>query len=161
MNIQPLSSAFYWASRKDLEIEKTDIDQFLYKNIIKTSLSLWASPLLSARKEDGSIWFCTLYQVLSTMIFKYAYPTLNIADSTDSLRETWTFLTLNANSNYLYTQIDKFELDTIYPTLHDRIDRLVRILLGAKNPKNIMRWVIEIVVPTGRRTWFSLFGLHR
>ncbi|GFU14080.1 retrovirus-related Pol polyprotein from transposon 17.6 [Trichonephila clavipes] len=54
-------------------------------DVIEPSLSPWASPIVLARKKDGSTRFCVDYRRLNNVTKKNSYPRPRIDDTLDTL----------------------------------------------------------------------------
>ena len=72
----------------------------LHKDIIQPSQSPWASPIVLARKKDGSVRFCVDYRKVNEVTRKDAYPLLRINDTLETLSDSKIFSTLDLASGY-------------------------------------------------------------
>ena len=86
------------------------LDDMLHKDIIQPSQSPWASPIVLARKKDGSVRFCADYRKVNEVTRKDAYPLPRINDNLETLSDSKIFSTLNLASGYwqvVFTENDR------------------------------------------------------
>ncbi|KAL5475730.1 hypothetical protein EMCRGX_G025580 [Ephydatia muelleri] len=76
------------------------LDDMLHKDIIQPSQSPWASPIVLARKKDGSVRFCADYRKVNEVTRKDAYPLPQINDTLETLSDSKIFSTLDLASGY-------------------------------------------------------------
>ena len=76
------------------------LDDMLHKDIIQPSQSPWASPIVLARKKDGSVRFCVDYRKVNEVTRKDAYPLPRINDTLETLSDSKIFSTLDLASGY-------------------------------------------------------------
>lgn len=86
---------------KHLIKEMTDND------VIQPSKSGWASPIVLAKKKDGSVRFCVDYRKLNEVTRKDAYPLPRIDDTLETLSESQLFSTLDLASGYWQVELEK------------------------------------------------------
>ena len=80
--------------------EMTQVQQMLSSNVIRTSNSPWASPVVMVRKKDGSLRFCVDFRQLNTATIKDAHPLPRIDALLDALHGAKWFSTLDLKSGY-------------------------------------------------------------
>lgn len=73
-NTPPVPSAPYRAGPKARELEKTEINKVLAENIIEPAQTEWASPIVFAPKEDGTVRFCVDYRKVNEITKQDSYP---------------------------------------------------------------------------------------
>ena len=86
------------------------LDDMLHKDIIQPSQSPWASPIVLARKKDGSVRFCADYRKVNEVTRKDAYPLPRINDNLETLSDSKIFSTLDLASGYwqvVFTENDR------------------------------------------------------
>ena len=81
------------------------LDDMLHKNIIQPSQSPWASPIVLARKKDGSVRFCVDYRKMNEVTRKDAYPLPRINDTLETLSDSKIFSTLDLASGYWQVEL--------------------------------------------------------
>ena len=90
------------------------LDDMLHKDIIQPSQSPWASPIVLARKKDGSVRFCADYRKVNEVTRKDAYPLPRINDTLETLSDSKIFSTLDLASGYwqvVVTENDRQKTD--------------------------------------------------
>ena len=70
------------------------------KNVIKTSNSPWASPVVLVKKKDGTTRFCVNYRKVNAVTRKDGYPLPRVDDTLDTLAGSKWFSTLDLISGY-------------------------------------------------------------
>jgi hypothetical protein len=83
------------------------VEQMVKNGIAEESRSPWASPVVLAKKKDGSWRFCVDYRKLNSLTRKDAYPLPRIDDLLDALGfgEGRIFSTLDVASGYWHIPI--------------------------------------------------------
>ncbi len=79
---------------------KTHINQLLETNIIRESCSPYASPIVLAKKKDGTLCMCVDYRQLNAKTRKDASPLPRIEETLDSLTGARWFSTMDLASGY-------------------------------------------------------------
>ena len=69
----------------DLKKLKAHLKALLDKGFIQPSISLWGSPILFMKKNDGSLSMCIDYGQLNKVTIKNNYPLPRIDDLFDQL----------------------------------------------------------------------------
>lgn len=84
-------------------IIQEEVDKMLKQEVIESSASPWASPVVLVKKKDGSYRFCIDYRKLNDVTIKDSYPLPRIDDTLDALQgnsSTRYFSTLDLASGY-------------------------------------------------------------
>lgn len=89
------------------EIAEKEIKNMLDQDIIETSSSPWASPIVLVQKKDGSMRFCVDYRKLNHVTVNDAYPLLRIDNSVDALSGSKYICTLDMASGYWHVAMDE------------------------------------------------------
>ena len=82
------------------EVETEEIEKMLSSGVIEPSESLRVSPIVLARKKDGSIQYCIDYSQLNDLTIKDSYPLPRTQDCLDELLGSVWFSTLDLQSGY-------------------------------------------------------------
>ena len=88
------------------EIVRQEVETMLEKGIIEPSDGPWSSPIVLAKKKDGSLRFCIDYRKLNEATLKDAYPLPRIEDNLDTLGGSTWFSTLDLISGFWQVDMD-------------------------------------------------------
>ena len=86
---------------------KQHLKQLLACGIIRRSFSPWASPVVIARKSDGSLRMCVDYRMLNQRTVKDAYALPRTEEIFDRLAGSKMFSVLDMKSGYHQVEIDE------------------------------------------------------
>lgn len=92
-----------WSCRlapADLDDARQHIQDLLAAGIIKESRSPYASPIVKARKKNGSVRMCINYRTLNRRTVPDQYTTPRIDDALDCLSDSKWFSVLDLRSGY-------------------------------------------------------------
>ena len=81
------------------EVRKV-VDEYLSKDLIRSSYSPFASPVLLVKKKDGSFRMCVDYRALHKITVKHRYPMPRIDDLLDALGGATIFSKIDLKSGY-------------------------------------------------------------
>lgn len=99
-NTAPVHSTPYRAGPKTRGFERVKIDKMLVGNIIEPAQTEWASPIVFAPKEDGTLRFCVDYRKLNAVTKRDSSPIPRMEECIESLDQATVFSTLDANSGH-------------------------------------------------------------
>ena len=89
------------------EIVRQEVETMLEKGIIEPCDGPWSSPIVLAKKKDGSLRFCIDYRKLNEATLKDAYPLPRIEDNLDTLGGSTWFSTLDLISGFWQVDMDE------------------------------------------------------
>ena len=72
----------------------------LRDEVIRPSISPWASPVVMVKKKDGTMRFCIDFHKMNDATIKDAHPLPQIDDTLESLHGAQYFTTLDLKSGY-------------------------------------------------------------
>jgi len=79
---------------------RRELGDMLASGVIEQSMSAWASPVVLAKKPDGSYRFCIDYRTVNAVSNSDAFPVPAIKDALDSLRGATCFATIDLLSGF-------------------------------------------------------------
>ena len=79
----------------------------LRDRVIRASGSKWASPVVFAPKNDGTLRFCVDYRRLNAVNKKDSYPITRMDDRIEKLGKARILSSLYANSGYWQITVDE------------------------------------------------------
>ena len=82
------------------------IDGMLKQGIIEPSEGAWASPIVLARKKDGSFRFCVDFRCVNDVTKKDVHPLPRIDHALDSLAGAKWFSNLDLACGYWQVEMD-------------------------------------------------------
>uniref|UniRef100_L7LV95 RNA-directed DNA polymerase n=1 Tax=Rhipicephalus pulchellus TaxID=72859 RepID=L7LV95_RHIPC len=105
----PIHRRPYRVSSTERQVIQTEVDKMLARNIIETSSSPWASPVVLVRKKDNSWRFCVDYRNLNKVTKKDVYPLPRIDDALDCLSGAKYFSSIDLRSGYWQIAVDEMD----------------------------------------------------
>lgn len=118
----------------------------LDKEVIEPSPSEWASPVVFARKKDGTMRFCVDYRRLNAMTVPESYPIPRMDECLDSLGEAEIFSSLDCNWGYWQLSFSKADIDKTTFTSHYGTYRFKRMPFGLQNAPTTFQRAIDVVL---------------
>jgi hypothetical protein len=97
---QHIHNAPYRMALSEMKELKKQLEDFIDRGFIRTSVSLWGAPVLFVTKKDGSLRFCIDYRELNRVTIKNKYPLPRIDDLFDQLKEATVFSKIDLQSGY-------------------------------------------------------------
>ena len=105
----------------------------LDQNIIRSSTSPWASPMVMVRKSDGSWCFCVDYRRLNSITHLDPYPLPRIDATLDSLAVCKDFTTLDLASGYWQVALEKADKEKTAFSTHQGHFEIIVMPFGLTN----------------------------
>ncbi|KZS09875.1 Uncharacterized protein APZ42_025792, partial [Daphnia magna] len=96
----PVHQSPYKSAWKEKAIVQKQVDEMLSRSVIERSTSPWASPVVLAKKKDGSWHFCVDYRRLNAISVKDVYPLPRIEETLSRIGNASIFSTLDPESGY-------------------------------------------------------------
>uniref|UniRef100_A0A8C2FI69 Gypsy retrotransposon integrase-like protein 1 n=1 Tax=Cyprinus carpio TaxID=7962 RepID=A0A8C2FI69_CYPCA len=130
----------------DIEDVRRHIQELLTAGIIKESRSPYASPIVIARKKNGSIRMCIDYRTLNRRTIPDQYTTPRIEDALDCLSGSQWFSVLDLRSGYYQIAMapeDKEKTAFICPLGFYQFERMPQGVTGA--PATFQRLMEKVV----------------
>ena len=103
INIEDSAPIRQYPRRKSPEARRLKnelIEQMLESDVIRPSVSPWASPILLTKKADGSTRFCIDFRKVNAVTKKDSYPISNITESLESLKDAKWFTIMDLQSGF-------------------------------------------------------------
>lgn len=118
----------------DIEDVRRHLKDLLAAGVIKESRSPYASPIVVARKKNGSVRMCIYYRTLNSKTIPDQYTTPRIDDALDCLAGSCWFSVLDLRSGYYQIAIadaDKEKRAFICPLGFYEFERMPQGVMGA------------------------------
>lgn len=96
----PVSQPYRRIPPNQLMEVKAHIHKLLEQGVIKPSHSAYASPIVLARKKDGSLRMCVDYRRLNAKTVRDSFPLPRIEETLDSMKDAKFFSTLDLAAGY-------------------------------------------------------------
>jgi hypothetical protein len=96
----PIAKSSYQMSFEELDELKKQLKKLLEQGFVRSSASLWDSPVLFVEKKDGTKRMCIDYRTLNLMTIKNKYPLPRIEDLLDRLNKAKFFSKIDLRSGY-------------------------------------------------------------
>ena len=114
--------------------EMAQVQQMLPSGVIRPSNSPWASPVVMAKKKDGSLWFCVDFRQLNTATVKDAHLIPRINDLLDALHGARWFSPLDLKSGYWQVPIqEQDKIKTAFCTSSGQLFEFNQVPFGLCN----------------------------
>ncbi len=97
---KPPFGPIYKQSESELKVINALIDEYLAKGFIRTSQSPAGSPIVFAKKKDGSLRLCVDYRGLNKVTKKNRYPLPRIDELLDRLSRASIFSKIDLKNGY-------------------------------------------------------------
>ena len=94
----------------DYEGVKAHINQLLDSQVVRESCSPYASPIVLAKKKDGSLRMCVDYRLLNAKTRKDSFPLPRIEESLDALAGAQWFSTMDLASGYNQVPVSEADI---------------------------------------------------
>ena len=105
---------------------KLQLQEFLEKGFIRSSVSPWGAPILFVKKKDGTLRLCVDYRQLNKMTVKNKYPLPRINDLFDQLKCASVFSKIDLRSGYNQLRIKDADVHkTMFRTRYGHYEFLV------------------------------------
>lgn len=96
----PIYKKPYRMAPMELAELKKQIKELMEKGYVRPSSSPWGSPVLFAKKKDGTLRLCIDYRALNMATIKNKYPLPRINDLFEQLAEAKVFSKIDLRSGY-------------------------------------------------------------
>ena len=122
----PPHGPIYKQSEAELKVIKNFIDEYLAKGFIRPSQSPAGSPIVFAKKKDGSLRLCVDYRGLNKITKRNRYPLPRIDELLDRLSKAKIFSKIDLKSGYNLVRIaEGDEWKTAFRTRYGAYEFLV------------------------------------
>jgi len=115
------------------------------EGIVQPSLSEYASPVILAKKKDGSIRLCVDYRQLNGKVIKDRYPLPLVEDQLDLLQGAKYFSTLDLKNGFFHVPVDEQSRKFTAFIIPDGHYEFLRVPFGLCNSPTIFQKYINIV----------------
>ena len=122
------------------------VDDMLAQNIIRLSVSSWASPVTIVPKPDGSPRFCIDFRKLNNVTTADQYPLPNIAEIVDLIGQAKVFSTLYLKSGYWQIAIDEAFIPKTAFRCHKEWFEFIRLPFGLRNAPASFQRIMDFVL---------------
>jgi hypothetical protein len=141
--------AVYQRARRLSVIEReqvnTQVDEWICEDIVQPSLSEYASPVVLARKKDGSIRLCVDHRELNKQIIKDRYPLPLVEGQLDLLQGARYFSTLDLKNGCFHVYMDEQSRKVTVFIVSDGHYEFLRIPFGLCNSPAVFQRFINAV----------------
>ena len=129
--------------RSEVERQK---DSMLRDGIIEPSSSPWCSPIVLAKKKDGSFRFCVDLRAVNSVTQSLPHPLPRVDDALDSLAGARFFTTLDMASGYWQVELDEADKEKTAFTTGRGLHQFRTMAFGLKNAGPTFQRLMELVL---------------
>lgn len=144
----PVHSATNRTGPKTREFEEARTDKILADNIIKPAQTEWASPILFAPVEDGTLHFCVAFWKLNAVTKRDSHPIAQMDEYIDSIGEDTIFSTQDISSGYWQIEIDEADRNKTAFISHRGLHKFIRMLFGLRNTPGTFQGTMDGTLST-------------
>ncbi len=142
----PVRKRAYRVSLDKQRFINKEIQELLDKNIIRPSVSPWASPVVVVPKKDGGSRLCVDYRGLNAKTHLDGYPMPQIQEILKSLHGASIFSTLDLKSGYWQVEMEPESISkTAFVTSAGQFE-FMRLPFGLKNAAASFQRLMEYVL---------------
>lgn len=105
--IEPIKQRFYPMSPAIQKIVHQELEEMLKLGVVRPSRSAWSSPIVMARKKDGTYRFCVDYRKVNQSTERDAYPLPFVSNTLDKLRDAKFLTSLDIKSAYWQVPVEE------------------------------------------------------
>ncbi|KAL0848904.1 hypothetical protein ABMA28_013306 [Loxostege sticticalis] len=162
---EPVVYRPYRLALKEKEIVRDLVDELLSNEIIRSSTSPYASPVVLVKKRTGEYRLCIDYRALNKKTCKETYPMPLIDDQLDALGGSAYFTTLDLASGYYQIPIkeqDRYKTAFVTPDGHFEFNRMpfglantpavfqrtMHLVLGNLRHQKALAYLDDIIIPS-------------
>ena len=143
---RPIRQHPYRTGMRAKVFEASEIEKMLRDNVIRPSKSEWASPVVLAPKNDGTLRFCVDYRKLNEVTKKDSYPIPRMDDCMDTLGKAKIFSSLDANSGYWQIAVDEQDIPKTAFVCHQGLFEYMRMPFGLTNAPATFQRALDIAL---------------
>ena len=130
----------------DRDIVNNEIREWIVTDIVRLSISEYASPAVLVKKRNASVMLCVDYRKINDKIVKDPYPLPLIKDQLDMLQDAKYFSTLDFRNGSFHVVVLESSRKYTYFIVSDRQYEFLRAPFGLCNfPSVFQRYNNEVV----------------
>ena len=122
------------------------VKDMLQQGIIEHSSGSWSSPIVLAKKQDGSLRFCVDFCRVNDVTKKDVHPIPRIDKTLDTLGEAHWFTTLDLASGYWQVELEQEDREKTAFSTPFGFDQFKVMPFGLSNAPSTFQKLMELVL---------------
>ena len=129
--------------REQVEAQK---EKMLANGVIEDSSSPWCSPVVLAKKRDGSVRFCVDLRAVNSATRPVAYPLPRVDEALDGLSGARLFTTLDMTAGYWQVEIAPGDREKTAFSTGKGLHHFRKMAMGLRNAGATFQRLMELVL---------------
>ena len=136
------------------------MDKLIEQKLVEPSNSAWSSPVLMARKSNGTYRLCIDFREISRVTKKDAYPLPPVTNILDKLQRAYYISTINLDQAFHQVPLDEKSKELTAFTVSGRgLSQFTRMPFGLANaPAKFERLIDKVIGPELEPYAFAYLG---
>ena len=142
----PIKQKPFRLLKQHMKQARNQLEEIIEDGIVEKSTSPCCSPVVLAKKKDGTLRFCTDFRKLNAITITDAYPLPRVDDALDKLSGSIWFSSFDLSSGYWQVEIAPKDRSKTVFSLGNGLWQYTVMPFGLKNAPPTFQRLIELVL---------------